>query len=248
MDAETFCVVLGASLGGFVQGLSGFAFGLICIPIWATVVVPQLVGPMAVFGSLIGGLLSIDAARRGFDWSRTWPLILGGVAGVPIGVRVLAYLDPVVFKAAVGCLLLVYCPFLLLVRQLPRISIGGRPADVAIGFVGGVMGGIAGLTGPVPILWCMLRPWNPLTQRAVFQTFNIAMQALALTIYGASGMLTLDVGRKFALILPAMLIPALIGSRLYRRVDPIAFRKLVLILLTISGVVLLAASARQLLR
>jgi hypothetical protein len=248
MNVEILCVLAGASLGGFVQGLSGFAFGLIAIPIWASVVAPQLVGPMSVFGSMIAGILSLGAIRGGFDWRRTWPFIVAGAFGVPIGVYVLRFLNPTVFRLSIGCLLVVYCPILLLVRQLPRITAGGRAADAAIGWVGGVMGGIAGLTGPVPILWCMLRPWTPLTQRAVFQSFNITMQALALAIYAASGMLTLQIGRQFALILPAMLVPSLIGSRLYRRIDPIAFRRLVLILLIVSGVVLLAATLPALLR
>ncbi|MBV9824630.1 MAG: sulfite exporter TauE/SafE family protein [Alphaproteobacteria bacterium] len=248
MSNETLCILLGAGLAGFVQGLSGFAFGLVAIPIWASAVPPQMVGPMAVLGSMLSGLMSIGAARRGFDWSRTWPFIVGGVVGVPIGVRILAYLDPVVFKMAVGCLLLIYCPVLLLLRHPPSISTGGRWADAAIGWIGGVMGGIAGLTGPIPILWCMLRPWTPLMQRSVFQTFNIAMQALALTMYAASGMLTPSVLGDFAIVIPAILLPALVGSRLYHRIDPVAFRRLVLALLIVSGITLLAVSVPALLR
>lgn len=248
MSNETLCILLGAGLAGFVQGLSGFAFGLVAIPIWASVVPPQMVGPMAVLGSMLSGLMSIGAARRGFDWSRTWPFIVGGIIGVPIGVFILAYLDPVVFKIAVGCLLLVYCPVLLLLRHPPSVSASGRLADAAIGWVGGVMGGIAGLTGPIPILWCMLRPWTPLTQRSVFQTFNIAMQALALTIYAASGMLTAGILRNFTIVVPMIVVPALLGSRLYGRIDPIAFRRLVLALLIVSGIALLAVSIPALLR
>ncbi|HEX3860594.1 MAG TPA: sulfite exporter TauE/SafE family protein [Stellaceae bacterium] len=248
MGAETLCVLLGASLGGFVQGLSGFAFGLVAMPIWAWLVAPQLIGPMVVFGSIMGQLLSLGTVRSGLDWRRIWPFVLGGAIGVPIGVYVLRFLNPIVFKAAVGCLLSLYCPTLLAVRRLPQINAGGRPADAAIGWLGGIMGGIGGLTGPVPVLWCMLRGWRSDTQRAVFQCFNIAMQALALAIYAGSGMLTGEVGRHFALVLPAMLLPALLGTRLYRRVDEAAFRRVVLALLTISGLVLLAVSAPRLLR
>jgi uncharacterized membrane protein YfcA len=248
MGAETACVLLGASLGGFVQGLSGFAFSLVAIPIWTWLVAPQLIGPMSVFGSMIGALMTLGVVRAEFDWRRTWPFVLGGVVGVPIGVYVLSYLNPVVFKTAIGGLLVVYCPTLLTVRRLPRVSQGGRSADAAVGLVGGVMGGIAGLTGPMPILWCMLRGWSLPAQRAVFQVFSIAMQALALTIYGGSGMLNGEVLSHFALIAPAMLVPALIGTRLYRRIDPIAFRRLILMLLTVSGSVLLAAAVPSLLR
>jgi uncharacterized membrane protein YfcA len=248
VSAETLCVVIGAALAGFVQGLSGFAFGLAAMPIWVWYVAPQQIGPMIVFGSAICTLLTIRAARGGFDWRLIWPFIVAGATGVPIGVYVLHFLDPTVFKLAVGLLLVVYCPILLFSRRLPHITGGGRAADGTIGFVGGVMGGIAGLTGPVPILWCMVRGWTPVTQRAVFQSFNVVMQMLALGMYGASGILTADVGRKFALVLPAMLGPGLIGARLYHRIDPIAFRRIVLMLLIVSGAVMLAAAIPALLR
>ena len=235
-------VLLGAVAGGFVQGLSGFAFGLVAMAFWAWFVTPQLAGPMVVFGSLIGQLLSAGAVRRGFEPGRVLPFLLGGTLGVPIGVLALSYLDPVMFQAGVGALLSAYCPAMLFARDLPRITVGGRLADSGIGFVGGVMGGIGGLTGPAPTLWCTLRGWGNDAQRAVFQSFNLVMQALTLGIYAASGLLTAEAGRMFVLIAPAMIVPTLIGARLYRRFSEVAFRRLVLLLLTLSGFVLLALS------
>ena len=175
------------------------------------------------------------------------PFLIGGIIGVPLGVLVLRYLDPLLFKAAVGALLSLYCPAMLFSRELPRITAGGKVADGAIGFVGGVMGGIGGLTGPIPTLWCALRGWDNDTQRAVFQSFNLAMQALTLVIYALSGLLSFEAGYMFLLITPAMLIPTLIGARLYRRFSELAFRRLVLLLLSLSGFVLLVVSVPQLL-
>jgi len=200
-----------------------------------------------VFGSLIGQILSIRTVRRGFEMGRVLPFLVGGIIGVPLGVLVFRDLDPLLFKAAVGTLLSLYCPAMLFSRELPRITVGGRLADGAIGFVGGVMGGIGGLTGPVPTLWCALRGWDNDTQRAVFQTFNLAMQALTLVIYAASGILSFEAGYMFLLITPAMLIPTLIGARLYTRFSELAFRRLVLVLLSLSGFVLLGVSVPQLL-
>ena len=246
MDSQILLVVLGAVAGGFVQGLSGFAFGLVAMAFWAWFVTPQLVGPMVVFGSLTGQLLSAGAVRRGFEPGRVLPFLLGGTLGVPIGVLALSYLDPVMFKVGVGALLSAYCPAMLFARELPRITVGGRLADSGIGFVGGVMGGIGGLTGPAPTLWCTLRGWGNDAQRAVFQSFNLVMQALTLGIYAVSGLLTPEAGRMFVLIAPAMIVPTLIGARLYRRFSEAAFRRLVLVLLTLSGFVLLALSLPRL--
>jgi uncharacterized protein len=52
--------------------------------------------------------------------------------------------------------------------------------------------------------------------------------------------------RAFALIAPALLIPTLIGARLYRRFSARAFGQLVLSLLLFSGIMLLIGSVPQL--
>jgi len=89
MDTVFLQVLVGAAVAGFVQGLSGFAFGLAAMGIWAWSVSPQLAGPMVVFGSLTGQLLSIHSVRRSLDLRRLLPFILGGVIGVPIGAAAL---------------------------------------------------------------------------------------------------------------------------------------------------------------
>ncbi len=111
-------VFIGAAVAGFVQGLSGFAFGLAAMGIWAWSVSPQLAGPMVVFGSLIGQLLSIHSVRGSLEPRRVLPFILGGVIGVPIGAAALPHLDATLFKAGVGLLLAIYCPAMLLTREL----------------------------------------------------------------------------------------------------------------------------------
>jgi uncharacterized protein len=202
---------------------------------------------MVVFGSLIGQLLSIHSVRGSLEPRRVLPFILGGVIGVPIGAAALPHLDATLFKAGVGLLLAVYCPAMLLARELPRIRGGGRIADAAAGLVGGVMGGIGGLSGPAPTLWCSLRHWSRDAQRAVIQSFNLAMHTLTLTVYAVDGAITAETGRMFAVIAPTMVVPCLVGARLYSRVSEIQFRRLVLGLLFLSGLGLLAASGSRLL-
>ncbi len=240
-------VVVGSAIAGFVQGLSGFAFGLAAMGIWAWSVSPQLAGPMVVFGSLIGQLLSIHSVRADIDLRRVLPFILGGVIGVPLGAAALPHLDATLFKVGVGLLLAVYCPVMLLARELPRIRGGGRIADGVAGLVGGVMGGIGGLSGPAPTLWCTLRHWSRDAQRAVIQSFNLAMHTLTLTVYIVDGAVTAETGRMFAIVAPTLVVPCLIGARLYSRVSEIQFRRMVLGLLFLSGIGLLAASGARLL-
>jgi uncharacterized protein len=247
MTAIASYVLLGALVAGFVQGLSGFAFGLVAMTIWAWVLAPQLAGPLVVFGSLIGQLLAIGAMRRNLHVRRLWPFVLGGCIGTPLGVAMLHIIDPTMFKLAVGLILVAYCPVLLLLRDIPRITFGGRVADGGIGVIGGFMGGLGGLNGPAPTLWCALRGWSRDEQRSVYQTYSLCMQALALTMYATSGLIDRQTLLLFAIMAPTMVVPTLLGIRLYARFSDTGFRRLILLLLSLSGVVLLLASAPKLL-
>lgn len=247
MTPLTFYVLLGALVAGFVQGLSGFAFGLVAMTVWVWVITPQLAGPLVVFGSLVGQLLSLGTLRRSFDGSRLAPFVLGGCVGTPIGVWLLHYIDPDGFKLFVGMILVAYCPLMLFIGTAPRVTAGGRIADGGVGFIGGIMGGLGGLNGPAPTLWCSLRGWRRDEQRAVFQTFSLCMQALALAIYATSGLITHEALLLFGVVAPAMIVPTLLGVRLYRRFSEVGFRRLILVLLSLSGVVLLVASVPRLL-
>jgi uncharacterized membrane protein YfcA len=60
-------------------------------------------------------------------------------------------------------------------------------------------------------------------------------------VYLARGLVTREMLPMFAIVAPAMLIPVLLGARLYAGISEAAFRQLVLSLLTASGVALLAS-------
>ena len=77
---------------------------------------------------------------------------------------------------------------------------------------------------------------------------NLAMLAVTFGTYVATGIATREMIPLFAVVAPAMLIPSLLGARLYSRISDTGFRKLVLGLLTASGVALLAASVPLLVR
>lgn len=235
-------VALGAAVAGFVQGLSGFAFGLVALSFWAWVIDPQLAAILAVAGSLTGQIVAAVTVRRGFDRARLAPFVLGGLAGIPLGVLLLPHLDADWFKLALGTLLVVWCPAMLCARDLPRITAGGRLADAAVGLGGGLLGGLGGFTGTLPTLWCVLRGYERDVQRTIIQNFNLTMLAVTMIVYLGTGLVTRAALPMLAVVLPALLVPAVLGTRIYVGLSEAAFRRVVLGLLTVSGVTLLAAA------
>lgn len=248
MDAQLlFPIILGAAVAGFVQGLSGFGFGLTAMSIWAWTLEPQLAAALAVFGALTGQLLSAATVRRGWDWRRLLPFVAGGLAGLPVGLYVLPRLDVTLFKVLLGLLLVVLCPLLFFAAQLPRITHGGRAGDTLAGAAGGVMSALGGFAGVVPTLWCTLRGLGKDQQRSIIQNFNLAILLVTFASYLLAGIATREMLPLFAVVAPAMLIPSLLGARLYLGISEAGFRKVVLGLLTASGIGMLASAATVLL-
>src|SRR6476469_6507794 len=105
-------IALGAALAGFVQGLSGFGFGLTAMAIWAWTMEPKLAAVLALFGGLSGQVFAAFTVRRGWHFATLLPFILGGIAGLPIGLWLLPKLDVPTFKLLLGTLLVVVCPLL----------------------------------------------------------------------------------------------------------------------------------------
>lgn len=237
-----FIIALGAIVAGFVQGLSGFAFGMVAMSFWAWTINPKLVVAMAVFGALTGQLITAVTVRRKIHFKELSPFLIGGLMGIPIGIFVLPYLDINKFKALLGVILILWCPLMLITNRLPRIKMRGRIADTTIGGLGGIMSGLGGAAGVFPTLWCVLRGFDKDTQRAVIQNFNLVMLLVTMMTYISTGIVTSKMIPIFTIIALSMLIPVCIGNRLYHRISEPLFRKIVLILLSLSGLALLLSS------
>lgn len=240
-------IALGAVAAGFVQGLSGFAFSLVAMSLWAWTVDPKLAAVLATFGGLTGQVIAAVSVRRGFNRALLLPFVFGGLVGVPLGVWLLPSLDVPLFKACLGALLVIWCPAMLMARNLGRVTAGGRAADAVAGLVGGVCGGMGGFSGAIPTLWCTLRGLEKDVQRAVIQNFNLAMLTVAFALHVGTGLVSAQTVPLLAIVAAAVLVPVLLGARLYIGISEASFRKIVLGLLTLSGGALLASSVPVLL-
>ncbi len=241
MSQELLLLAGGAALAGLVQGISGFAFAMVAMSVWVWGIEPRLAAVMAVSGGLLGQIFAIFTVRRGWRFDVLWPFLVGGLLGVPLGAWALPYLNPAAFKLTLGLFLLLCCPTMLMAHRLPRLTAGGRWADALAGVCGGVMGGIGGFSGVLPSLWITLRGWDKDLQRSVIQNFSLATLSATLVSYVVAGTVTLDMLPKFAVVAPALMLPAFIGARLYHGMSPLAFRRVVLGLLSCAGVAMVLA-------
>lgn len=235
-------VVAGALAAGFVNGLSGTGYALVSLGFWLHAMSPVTAAPLVAFCSVCGHLQSLPRIWQGVIWTRLWPFLAGGLIGVPLGTAMLAHVQVKPLKVGVGLLLILYCAWMAFVRRPPVVMGGGRVADATAGFGGGFLGGMASISGPIPVIWTQLRGWNMLAQRGVNQPFNMSVLAFSVVTAGIAGFLDRTFFLWAAITLPVTLIGAHVGLRLFRRVNDTEFRRIILVLLGLSGATLIGTS------
>jgi len=241
-DSATLAMVtVGALVAGFTTGFAGFGTGLVASGFWFHVLPAGMVPPLVALASVAGQIVGVVTVRKAFNWARLMPFLIGAAVGIPLGVAALAAVSPFWLKMSAGAFLVAYSAFQLLARRRREIGAwGGRWADGAVGVGGGFLGGFAGLSAPLPVMWLQLRGGPPDSQRAVYQPFNLIVLALASAAMGLDGQITADVLWIALFALPVTLAGAWIGARLYGAVSPRTFQRLVLLLLLVSGAILVA--------
>lgn len=232
-------VLTGAFVAGFTSGFAGFGTGLVASGLWFHALPAPMVPPLVAFASVASQALGFFAVREAFDWRRAAPFLIGGVIGVPFGLLALSKASPDTLKSVIGAFLVLYALFQL-VGAARRLKPGrsGPGIDGLVGAGGGFLGGFAGLSGPLPLIWLQLRGGSADGQRAVYQPFNMIILALA----GAGMIVAGQAGGAVAALalycLPVTLAGTWIGIRAYRGAGEATFRRVVLLLLLASGLIL----------
>ena len=195
-------VMAGALAGGSVSGLAGFGTGLAALGNWLHVVEPAPAATLVAVCSVVSQAQTIRTIWDAIDRHRVWPMVVAGLLGVPVGSLLLSRLDIDLFRLGVGLFLIGFSGFMLLWRVQPRLVRGGRTADSAVGFAGGILGGLAGLSGPLPTVWATLRGWSKDERRGVFQVFNLAILSAVVLWHLASGLVGPEFGWLIGMALP----------------------------------------------
>jgi uncharacterized membrane protein YfcA len=235
-------VLLGALAGGFVNGLTGFGTGITAMGLWLYALSPSVAASLVIVCSFLSQLQTLPRIWHAIQWKGVLPFIIPGLVGVPIGTRMLAYIDPRTFKIGVGVFLVSYTVYALTRTERATSDIGGRVGDGVIGFGGGCLGGLTGISGVPLIVWTDIRAYAKEHRRSILQAFNTAILAAAIASHALSGLLTAQVGLATLAALPGTVGGAWLGMTVYQRLGNRGFQQVVLALLFLSGVMLIWTS------
>jgi uncharacterized membrane protein YfcA len=234
--AETSMLAIAAA--SLVSSIAGFAFSAVC-----GAMLFHLPGdPVQVVQIMMTCSIANQAAmtwtmRRNIDWQGLWIYFAGGAFGLGIGIWALLHADRAVYIPSLGVFLLVYGGYML-VRKPMIIRRQHIAWDFLIGLIGGVTGGAAGFPGASVTIWCAMKGWDKVRQRAVYQPFILIMQVvglLAINLARHASVGALDRNVENLLYVPASLLGTALGMALYRQMSDNQFTRFVNLLLVVSG-------------
>ena len=233
LDLTLFAI--GTFAAAFVTGFAGFAFGIVAAAVWLHFLQPVQAAALIVAFGLIVQCVSVWKLRRAINWPRLLPFLIGGVIGVPVGGELLRWTAPGNLRIAVGAILILFSLYSLFRPSIVSAARAGALADGTVGVINGVIGGATGLAGIAAVIWCSLRGWTPAEQRAVFQPSGVVVFAMTVMWLGSTGMIGPDTLTLFLIGLPALAVGTWVGLKLFGKLDEQSFRRVVLLLLLISG-------------
>ena len=237
-------LLLAGFAGGFINGLAGFGTALFALGFLLQILSPLKAVGIVLILSVFSGLQGLWIVRQQIfeNPKRLSRFLLPALFGIPLGVYSLSFIDTNLLKIFIGLFMLFYGGVFALRTNLPVFSGRAPIIDRLVGLVGGIFGGAAGLSGAIITVWLSMRTYSKNETRAVLQPYNVAVLGLSVLMLAASGAYSLSSLIYLGVVMPAGLIAAQTGIWLFKRLDTAQFRRLLIILMFVSGVMLILRS------
>jgi uncharacterized protein len=229
--------MLAVFAGALVAGLAGFAFSAVAGAILFHWLPPAEAVPLLLACSITTQVFGIARLWRAIRWRDCASYVLGGLLGIPLGAHLLARLNADVFVASFGVFLVGYATYMTFRPNL-TIKRGGRALEGVAGFLGGITGGATAFPGAIPTIWCNARGLTKLQQRGIVQPYILLMQVATLVYFAKAGMLSSAAFTSYVWCLPAIVLGTLIGFAVFDRIDEAKFKRVTLVFLFASGLLL----------
>lgn len=233
-----FCFIIIISYA--IRGSAGF--GGVTVPLLAWVLSLKTVVPMVTFLGVISSIAILRTDHRHVVWRDLWRLLPWIAVGVAIGVYFFKILDAATLARVLGGVVLAYGAYALHATwrppgkvNLPMYAITPVAGTFA-GFVGTMFGSMAGMF--FAIYLDILRHSRD-AFRATVAAVLFALGILRGGAYIATGEFTRDVMIACAVALPMMVLGIFIGNRIHANLNDVAFKRLIAVILIISGLPLL---------
>ena len=233
-------VAVAVAAGTAAQSVTGFGFALLVVPILTVVEGPQTA--VVVMTSIGVPMTLANAIRWRADLETRSFLMVTAAAlvAMPLGTLLLTRADDRTLTLVVGAVVLAFTVALWRGLHLPP----GRRTEIAAGALSGALATSVGTNGPPLVVAFQATGMPPEPFRATLAAAFAVQGSVALATFWAADLIDADVGRAWLVGIPAALVGALVGDRVFARMDRDRFRTGVLVMLAASGTLALVSALR----
>ena len=238
---EISVLISSVFVGSIVLSSLGFGIGMVAIPFLLLVLEPQAaVVTLAPAGACMG-LMTYWRNRQYVPMTDTIPILIFAVLGSITGVYILSSSDDQILRISIVLIIML----LTLVTTIKPAAMENkipypRVVGSGIGYLVAVMMGSMHIGGPLLVLFFLIRGWKSYAIRGSMPLFLACV-----TITSSIGFLPAGLYTEKTIIMSVIaLVPTIIGyalgSRIANRMNERDFRKLAVLLILSSSLLVLA--------
>jgi uncharacterized protein len=234
MDITILWVGLVVFLAVFTQSLSGFGSALVAMSLLPAIIGIRVATPLVALVGFSLEIVLIVRYRQSLDVRAIWRIVLAALIGIPLGVYFLSNVDEKSSLTLLGVVLVGYAVYALLGLKMPRLD--GPVWAYLAGLFGGLLGGAYNTSGPPVIVYADCNRWSPDAFKSNLQGYFIISSVVVLASHLVNGNLTSQVWHLFWWMIPSIVIGLIAGLGLDHWLNPLMFRRLILVLLVVMGI------------
>ncbi len=230
---EILLVCLIVAIASFGQSVTGFGFSLLAVAPLGLVIDPKdAVAVSMIYLVVVSGLVAV-LDREHLEWRAARPLLAGAAPGLPLGIVALTVMSASVLRFALAASIVYAIVSLLRGFSLSTTS---RGVERIAGFATGFLTTSINANGPPTVLVLQARRLEPRAFRPTTSAVLGSASMVGVVLFAVAGRITGDVLMATAWSSPGLIIGWTGGNALARRVEPEAFRRVVLGLLILAAI------------
>ena len=227
-----------AIIASFIQRVSGFGFGIF-VMMFFPFFLPSY-GESVMLSGLLAGSTALMIAIRNRKYIR-WRLMglvtFSNVLFSFVATEYMRSLSNDVLKQCLGVvLILISLYFLFGEGRMGRIF-KSKPAQVTIGSISGVMGGMFAMPGPPLVLYCISTLEDKREYVTTLQAFSVVFNLFYTAFRFKAGFYSDDTWLWWVIGLVGTMIGSSLGSRCFELISNRTLKLIVYVMMIISGIV-----------
>lgn len=219
---------------GFVQGFSGFGFGLVSMSLMPLFISIKQAAVISTAFSLLATITTFARHYREYNWRLGAAFLISVCAGVPVGVYFLERSSDEILVRVLGGLMLAYAAREFLVRG--RAKIFPVAWTIPLGLFSGTMSGAFNLGGVPSAAYAYAHPWSRGQIMAFLQVMITLSCVLRMIFYHSAGLLIGIPWMQAALLAIPSYVAIWLGHQVLQRIDARRMRQGIFIFIGISGI------------